>query len=268
MQINLRRINWDPLFRFAIIAIAVMMVFVLIKLYKDESRIERSQYRPTPVPSPSSGVVPSVTPTPNRHAHLIKAIQEKAETRLSQLVAINIAAEGVRTTPYLDSKGNVTIGVGRNLTGLGISITELFALVPNHNHRHLLRNTHIRNDRVYIEKLAVAEQVFFEPLTADDISLLLTDDLHQVEKEAMQVFGGRWQQIDAIRREAILNVMFNLGLPRFKEFERTIGHIKKGEWQQAASELLLSQAARQNAIRYHRAAMVLQTGDPSYFDIR
>ena len=39
--------------------------------------------------------------------------------------------EGLRTKPYTDTMGNLTIGVGRNLTGKGLSEDECYVLLDN-----------------------------------------------------------------------------------------------------------------------------------------
>lgn len=95
--------------------------------------------------------------------------------------------------------------------------------------------------------------------------LLLADDLKLVKKDAEQVFGSDWQKIDAIRREAILDMVYNLGLPHFKSFVNFIDAVRKQNWKRAASELLLSEAARKNYSRYNRISLVIDTGEEKYF---
>lgn len=56
--------------------------------------------------------------------------------------------EGIRLYPYLDTVGKVTIGVGRNLTDVGISRTECDAM---------LRNDIERADGMLMEALPWAE---------------------------------------------------------------------------------------------------------------
>jgi lysozyme len=43
--------------------------------------------------------------------------------------------EGTRLYPYEDDKGNITIGVGRNLTGNGITTIEVEAILAHDIHR-------------------------------------------------------------------------------------------------------------------------------------
>ena len=195
----------------------------------------------------------------NPHAETIKKLDETAGLQISTLATRIIQDEGKRATPYLDTTGAVTIGVGRNLTGNGISVAELHAILATPNYKHLLQHTRIQNRRIYIQTLLVAEKIFEAPLTEHDIQLLLVHDLSRTVTEAKSVFGQHWERISASRQLAILDVMFNLGLPRFKTFHKFIEAVKKGEWKTAASEILLSQASRKNPLRYHRIATIIQT---------
>ena len=215
-------------------------------------------------PDASQPVVSAPTP----HAEAIGKIESDAGMPLSRIAKLIIRDEGKRNRPYPDTGGVPTIGVGRNLRGNGLSVTELHAIVNAIDYRFLMTHTHIQNGRVRIPTLDLANQIFTKPLTADDIQLLLTDDLNNVRKEAVAVFGQAiWDNIPEPRKEAILDVVFNLGLPHFKAFVNFIGAVKAGDWQKASTELLLSDAARKNVLRYHRNATVIQTGDAKYFGL-
>ena len=202
------------------------------------------------------------------HDAIIKQIEDDAGMFLSRVAQLIIKEEGVKARPYLDSGGQVTIGIGRNLTGNGVSVAELQAIVEKVDYQHILSHASVRNGRVYIHSLEAAERVFPQPLTKYDITMLLTDDLNNVRKEAEQVFGASWESIDLVRREVIVNVLYNLGLTRFRQFKKFIAAVKAGKWHESATELLLSEAARENITRYHRDATVLQTGDERYFNLQ
>ena len=220
----------------------------------------------TPIESSVSTVSPSLTI--NTHTDEIKRIESESGVFLSRVAGLIIRDEGDKPRPYLDSGNTVTIGVGRNLQTNGISVSELHAIVKDIDYKHILNHTHIQNGRVYINSLDVANKIFPNPLTKDDIQLLLTDDLNNVSKEAKQVFGDTWSTLDSVRKEVIVDLLYNLGLSHFKEFVNFIGAVKASDWNKAASELLLSNAARKNIVRYHRNAVVLQTGDETYFELK
>lgn len=61
--------------------------------------------------------------------------------------------EGVKTKPYRDSKGILTIGVGRNLESIGLNIAEIDFL--------------LENDMTKAERLATAAFPWFPRLSED-----------------------------------------------------------------------------------------------------
>ena len=112
----------------------------------------------------------------------------------------------------------------------------------------------------------MANKVFVKPLTEHDVHLLLMDDLKSASHDAVSVFGTSvWNQVSDARKEAIIDTLFNLGLPRFKTFEQFIGAVKRGDWDAAANELLLSNAAHTNPDRYFRNSRVMRTNNRKYF---
>jgi len=52
-------------------------------------------------------------------------------TDRQKLVEQLMLHEGVRSKPYMDSVGKITIGVGRNLSDVGLSDSEIFVLLNN-----------------------------------------------------------------------------------------------------------------------------------------
>ena len=234
-----------------------------LKALQASIAVSHAPAEPIPVPLPPE---PPTEPR-NPHTQAIATIETSANMPLSRIAKLIIRDEGDRTRPYPDPSGVPTIGVGRNLRGNGISVTELQAIVTEIDYGVVLRETHVQGGRVRIGSLQLANRIFTKPLTEHDIQLLLTDDLNNVRKEAVGVFGQAvWQSISELRKEAILDVVFNLGLTRFKGFVNFIGAVKAGNWDKAASELLLSDAARKNIVRYHRNAVVIQK-DKDYFGL-
>ena len=201
------------------------------------------------------------------HLSHVQSIEKEAGMPLSRIAKLIIRDEGVRTKPYLDPNGVVTIGIGRSLETNGVSIVELHALNSTPDYRTILNKTTVQNGRIKIKTLADANKIFTRPLDKHDLELLLTDDLKVTKADAVTVFGDTWDKIDTVRQEAILDVIYNLGLTHFKGFHNFIASVKKQDWQKAASDLLLSEAARENITRYHRSASVIQTGDEKYFDL-
>ena len=193
-------------------------------------------------------------------------ISEEVKMELRRVCEHIMRDEGKRAEPYPDSIG-IAIGVGRNLTTYGVSTLELRAINPKVDVTQHLENISIGDKMVYIDDLATAKTILNTPLSDHHIALLLLSNLKNVAKEAEHVFGETWQKLDGARKESIVDVMFNLGLPNFTEFKKFIAAVKKNDFDVAANELLLSRAAQQNPTRYQRNAAVIRTGDPSHFEL-
>lgn len=258
-------------FQLAFVGILIVLILVLIgfqvlNLRESRMLVELERVRTEPV------AVPVIENSPEKvvdHAFAIDGIERDAGMRVSVLMDLIIRDEGKRVLPYLDTHGNPTIGVGRNLKGNGISITELYAISGEVDYNLLLQEAEIRNGRAYIRSMSLAQKVFVKPLTEHDVRLLLSDDLANTRHEAISVFGEKlWNSISEARRLAIVDVLFNLGLPRFKTFVKFIGHVKNKEWKQASVEILLSDAARDSIVRFSRASFVIRHDNVAGFDLK
>ena len=258
-----------------IVLLVVLIGGVVYVAGQDERILKRLAPAPNPVIAEVVSPVETSTETPkppaetrNPHAQAIGKMEAEAGMRLSRIAELIIRDEGKRKRPYADTGGAPSIGVGRNLRDNGISVAELQAIVNDIDYDVVLKETHVQNGRVRIGSLDLANRIFPNPLTEHDIGLLLTDDLNNVRREAVSVFGQSvWGSIDGVRKEAILDVVFNLGLPRFKQFVKFIGAVKSADWDTAATELLKSEAADENPERYFRNYRVVRTGNAKYFEL-
>ena len=253
-----------------LIVLAMGWLFVLNTQELQEIKALQATAQTLPDPSTPSAR-PSITAplsTLNPHAQAIGKMEAEAGMRLSRIAELIIRDEGKRKRPYADTGGAPSIGVGRNLRDNGVSVSELQAIVNDIDYDVVLKETHVQNGRVRIGSLDLANRIFPNPLTEHDIGLLLTDDLNNVRREAVSVFGQSvWNSIDDVRKEAILDVVFNLGLPHFKQFVKFIGAVKSADWDTAAAELLKSEAADENPERYFRNYRVMRTGNAKYFEL-
>lgn len=126
-----------------------------------------------------------------------------------------IRHEGLRLKPYRDTKGKLTIGVGRNLDDVGI--------------------------------------------TREEALLLLNNDLARVRREVERAFPW-FSSLNPVRKNVVLNMVFNLGLPRFRGFTKTIAAIEAKDWENAAREMLESRWAQQVGRRAHELAAMMKRG--------
>jgi len=132
-------------------------------------------------------------------------------TRLKLLL---VKHEGDKRHPYKDSKGHLTIGVGRNLEA--------------------------------------------KPLSDEVVALMLDEDIHEAHANCLTLaaFGS----LDEVRQHVLLDMCFNLGLPRLLKFVKMLDAIERRDFEKAAAEMLDSEWARQVGERADRLAGMMRTG--------
>lgn len=95
-------------------------------------------------------------------------------------------------------------------------------------------------------------------LSPDEIDYLLRNDIERCYQE-LSVFSW-FDELNQVRQEALVNMLFNLGLPTFLKFKKTLKHIAEHNWSMAASEMLDSKWHRQVGDRAKELAYMIETG--------
>lgn len=126
-----------------------------------------------------------------------------------------IQDEGLQLKPYTDTVGKLTIGIGRNLTDVGISNTEAIQLL---------------NNDIQSVQFQLAKSLYF------------------------------WSKLSPIRKDALTNMAFNMGVPKFMDFHATILLLSKGDYKKAADECLNSHWAVQVGERANRISKQILNG--------
>ena len=94
---------------------------------------------------------------------------------------------------------------------------------------------------------------------ADKVMDRLIDEVFYPEVKSVL---PEFDSFSSDRQLGIMDMLYNLGLTEFREFDQTLGFIKAGEWHKAADELLDSDAARLLPKRYR--AIARKVGGPGY----
>jgi len=81
-------------------------------------------------------------------------------------------------------------------------------------------------------------------LSDDEVDYLLSNDISRVIKELGSAFPW-FSDLDEARRDAMIDVCFNIGLPRLKGFEKALEAMARDDFEEAADEFLNSKWARQ-----------------------
>lgn len=95
-------------------------------------------------------------------------------------------------------------------------------------------------------------------ISIDEAELMLKNDLEGVMLELSTVHPYR--QLDPVRQCVLLDMCFNLGLPRLLQFRKMWTAIRLGQYEIAANEMLDSRWAKQVGIRAHRLSEMMRRG--------
>jgi|TARA_R110000803_G_scaffold106911_1_gene174998 lysozyme len=97
-------------------------------------------------------------------------------------------------------------------------------------------------------------------LSPKEISYLLQNDVNRVEDELVTNFP--WvEDIEWQRMDALANLCFNLGMPRFKKFKKALAAAEAGNWELCADEFIDSMWASQVGQRAIEVTNLIRTGE-------
>lgn len=141
---------------------------------------------------------------------------------MTALIQMLKVHEGVETHAYRDTVGKMTIGVGRNIDAAdGLG------------------------------------------LSMREIEYLLANDIERVEQELVGALPWTVDLIviDCPRFDALVDLCFNLGLPRFLNFVKALDACAKEDWETAANEFMDSRWATQVCNRAIELTEMIRTGE-------
>ena len=148
-----------------------------------------------------------------------------------------IAHEGLRLEVYQDTLGIDTIGIGRNLEDRGITKEELEGLdIPSIDH------------------------VYEYGLTEADAVYLAHNDVEIVEEELVRAHPCV-DRLDSVRQLILMDMAFNMGVPRLCKFKKMWNAIHDDNFQAAAKEMLDSRWANQVKSRATKLANAMHNGE-------
>ena len=154
---------------------------------------------------------------------------------MTELLDQLVLHEGLELLPYKDSLGIDTIGIGRNLEDGGITDAEL----------------------EYIGK--TLEDILKVGLTREEAYYLCRNDISNVEKELLER-KPIVNQLDQIRQMCLVDMGFNMGVPRLMKFVKMWGAIEVGDFYEASEQMLDSRWARQVGKRSEHLAKMMRRG--------
>ena len=148
-----------------------------------------------------------------------------------------IAHEGLKLQVYQDTLGIDTIGIGRNLEDRGITEEELDDLdIPTIDH------------------------VYEYGITEADAVYLATNDVQIVEEELLRAHPCV-DRLDSVRQLILMDMAFNMGVPRLCKFTKMWNAIHEEKFDVAAKEMLDSRWANQVKSRSTKLANAMHNGE-------
>lgn len=96
-------------------------------------------------------------------------------------------------------------------------------------------------------------------ISHDEAMLLLDHDIEKATRGA-QTFNW-FYSLNVARQAVVISMIFNMGLPTFSRFRKTIEYISLGEYQEAGDEMLDSLWAEQVGPRAWRLSQMMRSGE-------
>jgi lysozyme len=97
-------------------------------------------------------------------------------------------------------------------------------------------------------------------LSSDEIDYLLSNDVKRVSAELIRAFSW-YSELDEVRKDAMIDMCFNMGLPRLKLFKKSLAARANGDYDIAAIEFLDSNWANQVGGRSIIVTDMIRSGD-------
>lgn len=101
-------------------------------------------------------------------------------------------------------------------------------------------------------------------LSDDEVDYLLQNDVERVIKELAAEYSW-FNDLDDVRRDAMVDISFNLGATRLRLFKRALAAMEVGNYAEASTEFLDSKWARQVGGRALELTDMISSGE--YADV-
>lgn len=95
-------------------------------------------------------------------------------------------------------------------------------------------------------------------ITREEAELLLRNRVAQAETDAATL--PAWTKLDAVRRDVLVEMVFQMGLAGVRQFKNTLAAMECGDYEAAAIGMRASLWARQTPERAAELAEIMRTG--------
>jgi lysozyme len=155
-----------------------------------------------------------------------------------------IEDEGLRLKPYICPAGFLTIGVGRNLEGRGLSLGEMIWLINNQQSRRNRFPADFSSIDGETLLAALIKDMRFNGIAEQEAMTLLDNDIYEcIEQLKSKIVW--WNTAPEELKEVLVNMCFNMGIRTLMTFRITLWHMSIGMYTLAAQDMMRSKWARQ-----------------------
>jgi lysozyme len=97
-------------------------------------------------------------------------------------------------------------------------------------------------------------------LSKDEVDFLLVNDIERVQNELDRNYPW-FANLDEVRRDAIIDICFNIGLTRLRGFVNALAAMSRGQYEIAADEFMDSRWSQQVGNRAVEVTEMIRTGE-------
>lgn len=117
----------------------------------------------------------------------------------------------------------------------------------------------VYEDSLGIPTIGIGRNLVDRGITEDEARFLCNNDIDIVERELVAEFPIV-AELDSIRQRVLIDMAFNVGVPRLTGFRKMWAAIHCGDYAEAAVEMMDSKWARQVGRRAERLSLMMETG--------
>jgi len=117
----------------------------------------------------------------------------------------------------------------------------------------------VYEDSLGIATIGIGRNLVDRGITKEEAYYLCNNDIDIVEQELVSEFPIV-SNLDGVRQRVLIDMAFNVGVPRLTKFKKMWAAIHCGDYKEAAVEMMDSKWARQVGRRAERLSAMMETG--------
>ena len=126
--------------------------------------------------------------------------------------------------------------------------------------RHEGLELKVYKDSLGIETIGIGRNLVDRGVSEEEARYLCNNDIEIVEHELLRSFPFV-DGLDDCRLRVLMDMAFNIGIPRLRGFAKMWAALEEGNYEQAAIEMMDSKWAKQVKTRAYTLARMMETGE-------